>query len=68
MNGRFSYSGMLWFKPKPWVSDSGVSRIISAFRICNSGLGNRGPAKNGQFYKLCPLCSNVGITALNNEV
>ena len=66
VHGRFS--GGIWFKPKPWVSDSGVSRIIASFRICNSGLGNRGPAKNGQFYKLCPLCSNVGLTALNNEV
>ena len=61
-------SGRCSFKPKPWVSDSGVSRIISTFRICNSGLGNRGPAKNGQFYKLCPLCSKAGLTALNNEV
>ena len=57
-----------WFKPKPWVNDSGCSKILSLFRACNSGLGNRGPAKNGEFYKLCPLCQKVGIIALNNEV
>ena len=57
-----------WFKPKTWVSDSGFSKIISSFRVCNTGIGNRGPAKNGQFYKLCPLCSTVGTVALNNEV
>ena len=68
MQERCSYSKLPWFKIKPWVSDSGVSRIISTFRICNSGLGNRGPAKNGQFYKLCPLCSRAGLVALNNEV
>ena len=63
-----SCTKLSWFRPKPWVSDSGISRIISSFRICNSGLGNRGPAKNGMFYKLCPLCSKIGIMALNNEV
>ena len=63
-----SCSKLPWFRPKPWVSDSGISRIISSFRTCNSGLGNRGPAKNGQFYKLCPLCLKTGIKALNNEV
>ena len=57
-----------WFKPKAWVSDSGFSRIISSFRVCNTGIGNRGPAKNGRFYKLCPLCSSAGTVALNNEV
>ena len=57
-----------WFKPKPWVSDTGSSKIFAQFRSCNSGLGNRGPAKNGKFYKLCPLCELSGHTALNNEV
>ena len=57
-----------WFKPKPWVSDTGSSKIFAQFRSCNSGLGNRGPAKNGKFYKLCPLCEPIGHTALNNEV
>ena len=57
-----------WFKPKAWVNDSATSRIIAQFRSCNSQLGNRGPAKNGEFYKLCPLCSEIGIHALNNEV
>ena len=57
-----------WFSPKPWVNDSATSRIIAQFRACNSRLGNRGPARNGEFYKLCPLCSKIGIMALNNEV
>ena len=68
MSGPASSSFNSWFKTKSWVSDSGTSKIISEFRICNSGLGNRGPAKNGQFYKLCPLCFKSGTTALNNEV
>ena len=57
-----------WFRPKQWVSDSGFSQIFSQFRSCNAGLGNRAPAKNGQYYKLCPLCEREGRTALNNEV
>lgn len=57
-----------WFRPRPWVSDSGLSQIISSFRSCNSGLGNRGPANNGVQYKLCPLCLRNGVRALNNEV
>ena len=57
-----------WFQPKPWVSDTGSSKIFAQFRSCNSGLGNRGPAKNGKFYKLCPLCEPSGHIALNNEV
>ena len=66
MNGPGNHSR--WFSPKPWVNDSATSRIISQFRACNSQLGNRGPARNGEFYKLCPLCSRLGISALNNEV
>ena len=61
-------SDKTWFKPKPWVSDTGSSKIFAQFRSCNSGLGNRGPAKNGKFYKLCPLCAPSGHIALNNEV
>ena len=57
-----------WFKPKRWVNDSYSSKIIAEFRACNSNLGNRGPARDGNFYKLCPLCSSSGKTALNNEV
>ena len=57
-----------WFKPKPWVSDSGMSKIYAEFRSANMGLGNRGPAKNGERYKLCPLCAKNGEKALNNEV
>ena len=57
-----------WFRPKQWVSDSGFSQIFSQFRSCNAGLGNRAPAKNGQYYKLCPLCEKEGRKALNNEV
>lgn len=57
-----------WFQPKAWVSDSCRTKIISVFRACNSGLGNRGPTKDGRFFSLCPLCSSVGINALNNEV
>ena len=63
-----SYSNSPWFKPKAWVSDSGFSQIFASFRACNSGLGNRGPAKDGKFYKLCQLCDKVGVIALNNEV
>ena len=61
-------SASQWFRPRPWVSDSGLSQIISSFRSCNSGIGNRGPAKNGVQYKLCPLCLKNGVRALNNEV
>ena len=57
-----------WFKPKNWVTDGGYSKIYSEFRVSNVGLGNRGPAKNGEFYKLCPLCIKSGVSALNNEV
>ena len=57
-----------WFRPKSWVTDGGYSKIYSEFRVSNIGLGNRGPAKNGVFYKLCPLCIKSGVTALNNEV
>ena len=63
----FSYN-CDWFVPKPWVNDSYASKLISEFRACNSGLGNRAPTKNGLFFKLCPLCSKVGIKAINNEV
>ena len=68
MNGPLPHSSHRWFKPKSWVDDSGCSKIIAQFRACNSGLGNRGPTKNGQFFKLCPLCSKAGETAINNEV
>ena len=68
MNGPGSSSVNAWFKPKTWVKDSGLSKIIAQFRSCNSGLGNRGPTKDGQFFKLCPLCAKDKITALNNEV
>ena len=60
--------GSRWFRPKPWVNDSGFSKKFSEFRTCNAGLGNRGPTKDGQFFKLCPLCSNDGIVSINNEV
>ena len=63
-----SCSNSSWFKPKRWVSDSGLSQVFASFRSCNSGLGNRGPAKNGKFYKLCQLCAESGVVALNNEV
>ena len=57
-----------WFRPKPWVSDSCFSKIFAEFRTCNSGLGNRGPTKDGRFFKLCPLCSDTDGPHLNNEV
>ena len=57
-----------WFKPKPWISDSVFSKTIASYRVCNIGLGNRGPAKDGKFYKLCPLCAKCNKVALNNEV
>ena len=57
-----------WFKPKSWLSDSGLSKIYAQFRVANSGLGNRGPTINGERHKLCPLCANFGEKALNNEV
>merc|ERR1712240_308310 len=57
-----------WFQTKLWVSDTSTSKMIAQFRACNARLGNRGPARNGEFYKLCPLCARSGITALNNEV
>ena len=57
-----------WFKPKSWVTDSCVSQVFAQFRSCNVGLGNRGPTKDGKFYKLCPLCDRTGLKSLNNEV
>ena len=61
-------SKVAWFKPKGWVSDSCRTQVLSMFRACNASLGNRGPTKDGQFFKLCPLCAKQGIQALNNEV
>ena len=58
----------VFFKPKWWVNDSGFCKIFAEFRSCNASLGNRGPTKDGRFFKLCPLCSKQGITAINNEV
>lgn len=57
-----------WFRPRAWISDSGLSQVLSQFRSCNAGLGNRGPARNGMRYKLCPLCEKLNQKALNNEV
>ena len=57
-----------WFKLKSWVNDSGSSKLIAQFRACNVGLGNRGPTIDGQYFKLCPLCIQTGVKALNNEV
>ena len=56
-----------WFRPKPWVNDSSFTKIFSEFRTCNIGMGNRGPTKDGRFYKLCPLCSTEEQPCLNNE-
>ena len=63
-----STSPFPWFKPKPWVTDSCRTKILSIFRACNASLGNRGPTKDGRFFKLCPLCESIGVVALNNEV
>ena len=68
MNSPVVSSKKDWFSPKPWVNDSFYSKIISEFRACNTGLGNRGPTKAGEFFKLCPLCSKVNERAINNEV
>jgi hypothetical protein len=57
-----------WFRPKPWVTDSCLSQLFSQFRSCNAGFGNRGPAKDGKLYKLCPLCAHHGLKSINNEV
>ena len=56
-----------WFRPKPWITDSSFKKIFSEFRTCNIGMGNRGPTKDGRFYKLCPLCSTDDQPYLNNE-
>ena len=66
--GPESFSTNRWFKPKTWVNDSGASKILAEFRACNAGLGNRRPAADGQYYKLCPLCNKNGLRVLNNEV
>ena len=68
MNRPGSSKSCQWFRPKPWVSDSPLSQIFAHFRTCNIGLGNRRPAKNGLFYKFCPLCEKTGLKALNTEV
>ena len=57
-----------WFSPKPWINDSGFTKIFAEFRSCNARLGNRGPTKDGRFFKLCPLCSTDSAPQLNNEV
>ena len=57
-----------WFTPKSWVSDSCISKVFAEFRSSNIGIGNRKPAGDGNFYKLCPLCKKQGIVAPNNEV
>ena len=59
MNGPSVCSKTPWFCPKRWVCDSPFSQIFAQFR---------GPTKDGNFFKLCPLCKNKGILALNNEV
>ena len=60
--------GKAWFHPKAWVSDSGLSKTFAEFRVCNASLGNRGPTRDGRYFKLCPLCERDNIIALNNEV
>lgn len=68
MNSPGTFSKKGWFFPKPWVDDSYFSKIIAEFRACNTGLGNRGPTKTGEFFKLCPLCARSNVKAINNEV
>ena len=68
MNGPGASSNQKWFKPKTWVNDSGASKLLAQFRACNAGLGNRGPAADGQYCKLCALCDKRGEKVLNNEV
>ena len=68
MNAPDFHQTTLWFKPKKWVNDSCFTKIFAEFRSCNANLGNRGPTKDGRFFKLCPLCSKVNVTAINNEV
>ena len=57
-----------WFKMKPWVTDSVLSKTFSEFRSCNASLGNRGYTEDGRQSKLCFLCENNGIVALNNDM
>ena len=57
-----------WFRPKPWINDTLISKTVSEFRVCNAGFGNRAPAADGNRYKLCPLCLKRGAKILNNEV
>ena len=68
MNPPETQSKNKWFKPKGWVTDSCRTKIVSQFRACNASLGNRGPTKDGRFFKLCPLCAEISIDAINNEV
>ena len=68
MNGPNHSKVHRWFHPKHWVNDSCSSQIIAQFCACNVGLGNRGPAQNGKFCKLCAQCATTGVTALNNEL
>ena len=66
-NARYLWLLLPWII-QSWLSDTATSKVIAQFRACNLRLGNRGPARNGQFYKLCPLCAQTGVAALNNEV
>ena len=68
MNGPGVCTSHRWFRPKSWVNDSSFSKIFAEFRSCNTGMGNRGPTKDGRSSKLCPLCQANGALALNNEV
>ena len=68
MNPPGSTSSNRWFRRKSWISDSCLSKVICLFRSCNANLGNRGPTKDGRFYKFCPLCLPNGVEVENNEV
>ena len=57
-------NGQKWFCKKPWVNDSPFSKIFAEFRSCNTGLGNRGPTRDGQSFKLCPLCTKESVALI----
>ena len=61
MNHPYASDVESWFRPKPWVGDSGVSQVFAQFRTCNIGLGNRALLADGRKFKLCPLCLQRGL-------
>ena len=56
-----------WFKLQSHITDENWSKWICRTRAGNTGLGNRGPNRNGDILKQCPLCRKEGRTKKTSE-